>query len=318
MFDRILLPLDRSSLAECVLPHAVALAHTFESHVTLVHVMDPLRQANWRRAMDPLNWQIRKAEAKSYLQAQALRLAHAGVAADIQILEGPAAEQVVEFAHKNAIQFCLLSSHGQSGLSGWNVSSVVQKISQRIWTSVMVVRAYHPSTQEVTGLHYRRILVPMDGSQRAEWVLPVATTLARVHDAEIVLAHIVQRPEIPRRTPPTREDIELAERLVDRNQTEAIHYLDELRAQFSGETQTRVIVSDQVVAALHEMIEQEKVDLVLLNAHGSSGQTRWQYGGVVNNFMMYGTTPLLIMQDTIQNQTEHTPAEVAASEHGRP
>ncbi len=41
MFNRILLPMDRSSLAECVLPYAVAVARAFESQVMLVHVMDP-------------------------------------------------------------------------------------------------------------------------------------------------------------------------------------------------------------------------------------------------------------------------------------
>jgi len=78
MFDQILLPLDRSPLAECVLPHAIALAHTFESQVTLLHVMDTPRDARWRRAMDPLNWQIRKAEAKMNMQDMNLHMHAAG------------------------------------------------------------------------------------------------------------------------------------------------------------------------------------------------------------------------------------------------
>src|SRR3546814_15735031 len=43
---------------------------------------------------------------------------------------------------------------------------------------------------------YRRIVVPLDGSCWAESVLPVATRLARAADAELVLAHIVPRPEL--------------------------------------------------------------------------------------------------------------------------
>src|SRR5512143_3530940 len=124
MFDQILLPLDRSPLAECVLPHAIALAHTFESQVTLLHVMDTPREARWRRAMDPLNWQIRKAEAKMYLQAVDLRLQAAGLLTETHILEGVAAEQVIGFSDTHAPQLIILSSHGQSGLSEWGVSSV--------------------------------------------------------------------------------------------------------------------------------------------------------------------------------------------------
>ena len=67
MFNPILLPLDRSALAECVLPHAIAVARAFESQVMLLNVMDMPREERWRNVMDPPNWQIRKAEATAYL-----------------------------------------------------------------------------------------------------------------------------------------------------------------------------------------------------------------------------------------------------------
>jgi nucleotide-binding universal stress UspA family protein len=78
MFNRILLPMDRSPLAVSVLSHTVAVARAFKSQVTLVHVMDPPPRATWRRAVDPLNWRIRKAETESYLGDLALRLQRAG------------------------------------------------------------------------------------------------------------------------------------------------------------------------------------------------------------------------------------------------
>ncbi len=316
MFNRILLPMDRSPLAECVLPHVAAIARAFESQVTLVHVMDPPHRMNWRRAVDPLNWRIRKAEAESYLGDLVLRLQKAGLAAEKQILEGPAAERIVEFSHKNDVPLIVLSSHGQSGLSGWNVSSVVQKIILRAHTSIMIVRAYQPASTDVTGLRYHRLLVPMDGSQRAECILPVVETLARAHQAQILLAHVVRRPEMPRRTPPTDEDVELADRLVERNRAEAVQYLDQLRSRLSGDIQARVLVSDHVAVTLHELVDQEKIDLVLLTAHGYSALTRWPYGSVVSSFIAYGTTSLLIVQDLPQDKIELTRAEMAARRNG--
>ena len=317
MLNRILLPMDRSSVAECVLPHAVAVARAFESQVTLVHVMDPPQRANWRRAVDPLNWQIGKAEAESYLGNLALQLQKTGLRTERQILDGSAAERIVEFSRKTDTPLIMISSHGQSGLSGWNVSSVVLKVILRAHTSIMIVRAYQPTPPEVTGLRYRRILVPIDGSQRGECVLPMASTLARFHEAQIFLAHVVRRPEMPRRTPPSREDVELAERLVERNRTEATQYLDDLRSQLSGEVQARVLVSDHIAATLHDLVEHEMIDLVVLSAHGHSGLTRWPYGSVVISFITFGTTPLLIVQDLPQDEIKPSPAEIAAREHGR-
>jgi len=314
MFDQILLPLDRSPLAECVLPHAIAVARTFESQITLLHVMDTPREARWRRAMDPLNWQIRKAEATAYLSEVELRLQAAGMLTEAHILEGIAAEQVIGFADTHASQLIILSSHGQSGLSDWGVSSVVQKIAQRARTSVMIVRAAQPVVLDAPGLRYQRILVPLDGAPRAEIILPAAITLARAHEAQIVLAHIVQQPALPRRTPPSREDVELADQLVARNQAEATQYLDQLRSRLAGEVETRVLVSEHLAAALHELVAQEKADLVLLSAHGLSSQIHGPYGDVVNNLMTNGTTPLVIMQEGSQTPTTPTPIEAANDE----
>jgi nucleotide-binding universal stress UspA family protein len=161
------------------------------------------------------------------------------------------------------------------------------------------------------------LLSPLDGSQRAECVLPHAHTLARVHQVQIVLAHIVQRPEMPRRTPPTREDVELADRVVERNQMEAVEYLEQVKSRLPGDVQTRVLVSQHVFSALHELVLQEKIDLVFMSAHGYSGQTRWPYGSTVVSFIAYGTTPLLIVQDAPLDEIQPTPAEVAARKHGR-
>jgi nucleotide-binding universal stress UspA family protein len=316
MFNRILLPLDRSALAECVLPYAIAIAHAFEAQVTLLHVMDTPREARWRRAMDPLNWQIRKAEATTYLHEVELRLQAASVLTETHILEGFAAEQIIGFSDTHAAQLIILSSHGQSGLSDWGVSSVVHKIAQRARTSVMIVRAAQPVASDVAGLRYQRILVPLDGTSRAEYVLPAAAVLAREHEAEIVLAHIVQKPVMPRRTPPSREDVDLADRLVERNQAEAIQYLDQLQARITGKVEARVLVSDHLTASLHELVEQEKADLVLLSAHGRSSQTRGLSGDVVSSLIVQGTTPLIIMQDSSQSQPAPTSSDVASGEAG--
>jgi nucleotide-binding universal stress UspA family protein len=314
MFNQILLPLDRSALAECVLPHAIAIARAFESQIMLLHVMDTPREARWRRAMDPLNWQIRKAEATAYLNDVDARLQAAGVLTETHILEGFAAEQVIGFSDTHASQLIILSSHGQSGLSEWGVSSVVQKIALRARTSVMIVRAAQSTVSDVTGLRYQRILVPLDGTPRAEYILPAAATLARAHDAQIVLAHLVQQPALPRRTPPSREDVELADQLVARNQAEATQYLDQLRSRITGEVETRVLVSDHLAATLHALVEQEKTDLTLLSAHGISSQTPGLYGDVVSNLIEYGTVPLIIMQDSSQSQTAPTPIGISTDD----
>ena len=96
MFDKILVPLDRSPLAECVFPHAIALARCFDAQLVLLHVLSLPDKQDRLRAVDPLEWQLRRAEADSYLQGVCARVREAGVSCETRVNDGDAAEQIVD------------------------------------------------------------------------------------------------------------------------------------------------------------------------------------------------------------------------------
>jgi nucleotide-binding universal stress UspA family protein len=314
MFKRILLPLDSSKLAECVLPHLVAIARICEPEVQLLRVSEPFGVTARLRLIDPVDWQIRKAEAESYLSGVAARLQNAGLQVSTQLYDGRPAEQIIEVAHSWNADLILMSSHGQSGLSPWNVSSVVQQVILRAHRSLMIIRAYQPVTAELTGLRYRRIFLPLDGSQRAEMPLTLAESLARAHSSEILAAHIVRQPELPRRTSASQEDLLLVNQLTERNRVEALKYLEDLKSRTDLTIQTKLEVSPSISRSLHQIADENNVDLTILSAHGYSGDTRWPFGSVGLGFIVYGSTPLLILQDLPTNRIEPTQAEIAARE----
>ena len=316
MFKRILIPLDSSKLAECVLPHLVAIAQICEPEVQLLRVLEPFGVTARMRMIDPVDWQIRKAEAESYLSGIAARLQDAGLQVSTQLYDGRPAERIIEVAHSWDADLILMSSHGQSGISPWNVSSVVQQVILRANRSVMIVRAYQPVTADLTDLCYRKIFLPLDGSQRAEMPLTLAESLARAHNSEILAAHIVRQPELPRRTSASQEDLLLASQLTERNRAEAIKYLEDLKSRIDAHIQTRLEVSSSISRSLHQIADENDVDLTIMSAHGYSGDTRWPYGSVGLGFIVYGSTPLLILQDLPNNRIEPTQAEIAARETG--
>lgn len=315
MINHLLVPMDGSSLAECVLPHVVLVARAFEARVTLLQVLDQAELTTRVQPVDPLNWHIKKAEAGSYLSGLAARLEEQGLVVEHVLLEGQAAEQIIEFANTHQVGLLVLSSHGRSGLSGWNVSSTVQKVIMGARISVMIIRAYQLENADLAWAGYERLLVPLDGSQRAECALPFATGLARFYSSRLILAHVVKEPELPRQTPPTPEDVDLVDRLKARNREEARRQLEQLEGRFPGNIETRLVDSNSVPAMLHELAEKEQVDVVVMCAHGQAGRTRWPYGSVAISFIAYGTTPLLIVQDLPADQIEPTEAELAAQEH---
>jgi len=74
MFNRILVPLDGSKLAERAIPHAEQFARIFGSAIVLLQVLDPTSYHENPNPVDPLSWQIRKTEADMYMSGIAARI----------------------------------------------------------------------------------------------------------------------------------------------------------------------------------------------------------------------------------------------------
>jgi nucleotide-binding universal stress UspA family protein len=224
---------------------------------------------------------------------------------------------VVNFARNNNVDLIVLSTHGQSGLSGWNVSSVVQKILLRSYKSILLVRAYLRSSAEITKVRYKRLFVGMDGSARSEFVLPFAIGVAQYHKSQLILETVIERPHTINRFPLSEEDTELINRFVEKNYQAASRYLEQLVNQFSRKNlklQAHASIGENAITVLHDMAEEANPDLVLLAAHGYTGEKRWPYGSVTTSFIAYGNTSLLILQDVPESEIHQTRAEIAMQE----
>ena len=318
MINHILVPLDGSTLAECVLPHITAIAPVTNARVTLLHVLQQPQNGRGNPAVDPVEWHLQKQNSEKYLEQIVNQLNSAGIlGVESIILEGNPANSVIDFARNNNVDLIALSTHGNSGLSGWNVSSVVQKILLRSYKSILLVRAYLPSSTGKTKIRYKRLFVGMDCSPRSEFVLPYAISLAQFHKAQIILECAVEKPQVINRFPLSDEDTELINKFVDRNFQAASHYFEQLVTQFSTKElklKTHVSVGDNAVAMLHDMAEEANADLMMLAAHGYSGERRWPYGSVTTSFIAYGNTSLMILQDLPATEIHQTRAEMAVRE----
>jgi len=353
MFNRILVPLDGSALAERAIPHAERFARIFGSSIILLQVLDPTSFHENPNPVDPLSWQIRKAEADMYLNGVATRLRGAlGESApdanDAQSLnsedekgrveyfirEGKTAENIVNFAHAENIDLLVISTHGSGGLSRWNISSVTQKVINLIYLPVLIVRAYNLPETESARVHYRRVLLPIDSSRRAECALPAGIALARGEppvnpppdpnvpvapflQTKLFLAAVIKPPEIPIPEPYPVEIEQLSHQLMQASRQAVNDYLNEMKVRLSVECETTVVENINVSSAIQDLADQEEdIDLVVLCAHGYTGQSTWPYGSVARNYMEHGTKPVLVIQDVPRSQVKPTAAEIAAEKSG--
>jgi nucleotide-binding universal stress UspA family protein len=315
VINHILVPLDGSALAECVLPHVEAIAPVTNSRITVIHVLENPDNREGGFPIDPMGWHMQKQESQAYLEKIVERLQGAGLNAEYVILEGKSAESIIEFAHTNGVDLIALSTHGRTGFSGWSVSSVVQKVLLRSYRSILLARAYQLGlTPEI---RYKRIFIGSDCSARAEYSLPAAISLAKFHKAQLILGTVIERPQIIQRFPLPEKDLKLVRQLTEKNEKIAAHYHAQLVTQFSLkglDVSTNVAVADHAIGALHDMVNDSGADLVMLVAHGDTGDRRWPYGSITTSFIAHGNVPLIIMQDLSEQEAVPAPAEHALRE----
>jgi nucleotide-binding universal stress UspA family protein len=360
MFKRILVPLDGSMLAERAIPHAEQFARILGSNIILLQVLDPTSYHENPNPVDPLSWQIRKAEADMYMNGIATRLREdlhentldargaqskgrneKKVRVTYSIREGKTAENIVNFAQAENIDLLVISTHGSGGLSRWNISSVTQKVINLIYLPVLIVRAYNQPRTEDARIHYRGILLPIDSSRRAECALPAGIALARGEmskgsapetnilsphlttpakaslKTKLILVTVITPPVFPIPEPYPVEVERLSEKLIHVSRQAVSNYLNKMKDHLSVTCETYMVENNSVSSAIQEMAsQQEDIDLVVLCAHGHTGQTTWPYGSVARNYMEHGTKPVLVIQDVQRSQVQPTAAENAVEKSG--
>lgn len=145
-FNRILVPLDSSSLAEKALPVATTLAEKFESTIVLLCVLDiPTPSAPASHPEVTIDWvmEARKQvlqEAESYLNARQAEIHQQGIRVRALLRDTSPAEDILNVAVAEKIDLIVMSSHGQGGLARWTFGSVADKVARHSPCLVLLVR----------------------------------------------------------------------------------------------------------------------------------------------------------------------------------
>ena len=141
---------------------------------------------------------------------------------------------------------------------------------------------------------YKKILVPLDGSELAKRALDEAEKLANCFGAEIVLFEVV--PFMPIYGSPEL----VTPLIVDEKQKEAAEkYLVNLSEEFKkkGFKATAVVRTGQQVAVeIIDFAKESGADLLVMCTHGRSGISRWVLGSVALKVLTRAETPILLIR----------------------
>ncbi len=157
MYQKILVPLDGSKLAECVLPYVEKLAQGCNTEqVILVSVTERIK-AYAASAAPPLTVERSlpaipvtrvplavgkmQKQAERYLDRIAKRLAKKGLEVQREVLLGNPAEEIASYAEHNGCDLIAMASHGRSGPGRWAFGSVADKVFRASGMPVLMVKA---------------------------------------------------------------------------------------------------------------------------------------------------------------------------------
>jgi nucleotide-binding universal stress UspA family protein len=147
---------------------------------------------------------------------------------------------------------------------------------------------------------YKKILVPLDGSDLAEAVLAQAGALAQSVGAEIVLLRVLVPHVIDR--PPSLNQIfpDAIMREEEQAQQHVQEYLERVARplQASGVRVNCAVRVGQVAEAILDDAAKSGVDLIAMSTHGRSGLSRWIIGGVADKVLRGANVPVLLVRPT--------------------
>jgi len=144
---------------------------------------------------------------------------------------------------------------------------------------------------------YRNILVPLDGSPRAEAILPHAEDLARRYGARVILLSVDEEPALLLERD---EVVDLQAYLEQRRRrrAEIERYLQRIIDAWKdkGIPADKQVCQGPVVACITETARREQIDLVAMASHGAGGWERTFYGSVAAGVLQQIDRPLLLVR----------------------
>src|SRR5688572_14627621 len=278
MIRTIMVPLDGSEFAEQALPIAEALAASLGAALRLVTVHDPklawLDPAEAAAAFADLGDSLRE-EEESYLQRKAGELARRGRAVAHAMRKGEPAAELAKHAQAEKVDLVVMTTHGRGGVSRLWLGSVADRLVRQSDRPVLLLRPERvPGSLDAL---FADVLVPLDGSARAESVLAAVDELVQRAGGGLHLLSVVVPPFIFA-PPPAPVGAGLAAEPVHRRKLHAYRYLRRLAQPLrdSGRrVTTQVDVATDPAAEIVEHAARHDVQLVAIATHGRGGIARW-------------------------------------------
>jgi nucleotide-binding universal stress UspA family protein len=304
VYSKILVPLDGSDVAECVLPHVEAIATKNNAvQATFLYVVSPLDMPMVESEFKSRIESLAKSAAEDYVKRVIGKLEYKE-RAHCEVILGKAADSILDYAQENSMDLIVMASHGLSGVGRWSQGSVTDKVLHESTVPILRIKANAPRSPFYKAGQKMRVLVTLDGSEPAEAVLDQIQKLAGhfgTESTEIVLLRVCELFAEPHKHYPPPMPISWEEYLkheTERAKEICRTYLSEVEERLKKEgleVRSEVPVGNPAETIV-DYADKNSVNLIAMSTHGRTGISKLFLGSVANKVMRISLAPVLLVR----------------------
>jgi nucleotide-binding universal stress UspA family protein len=291
MFEKILVPLDTSILAEQALPCAAELAKAFNSEINMINICEEQKTAE-------------TGFCQLYIEekAEELKKGSKGTAPKIKtaVMPGSPAQKIVDYVHNQNIDLIIMSSHGRSGVVLWPLGSTADKVLRRTRVPLIIVKVKETQGDNLPSVLFERILVALDGSELAARVVPFVAGIAEKLSSQVVLLRVIET-ERQVHNLGRIDSVPYIEYGMESEKKRAVEYLEQERQKFISPGRVTIMVkTGNVAQEIITYAKQNNCSLIALSSHTHSGLESWVIGSVTNK-ILHAANKSILFVPSIQN-----------------
>ncbi len=297
MFKRILVPMDGSAYSARALGIASAVGQLFDARITLLRVIGDAHLILSNPLQTPVSGDIGKqmvadklVEADRYLAEAANQLRLSGVHnVETHVSPGEAAANIVTMAN-TGYDLVVMSTHGRTGLVRTLLGSVAEQVVREAQIPVLLISSHQHMSEGVSYTDiFKRILVPLDGSEQALQALPLAAAIARASGGKLLLLEVAE-PALRLHTYTSYihapgHPIFANSYIEQLAQSETLEGIACEAIGYEGETGPAILITQQARGC----------NLIVMTTHGRTGMMRYIKGSVAEEVIKGSVVPVMVL-----------------------
>jgi nucleotide-binding universal stress UspA family protein len=266
--NKLIIPLDGTESVEEILLYATSITPRDTTAITLLNVL-PVGRTEPATGVN--------AHIKDIHDA----LNQGGWSVTRETRMGNAVEEIVKFTLLNPATLLLMSTHGRTGLERIREGSVTEQVLRQSPCPVFILHSTRaePADKRKQGL-FRRVLVPLDGTDASAAILGCVETFAKAHDSEVIIFH---------------DEMETAEPESQHAVIKAALQEHSVRLANAGlKVSLDMSTYKRPIREILNKIDELNIDLVSMASHGKSGTRRVLEESVTAEVIRHANCPLLV------------------------